>query len=235
MKQIPEQITSLFITCALHLDMRKFLIISFLFMIPASVLCQSDTTLIGFKKLFRWKPLPYEASYNNKEFQMDSIWNSVDDNGYIHYRAQVKRKPDNLLIPKYMSKRFLKMDTVSITETGDTLHAEFFAIGYVGGIKNVFCYVIERQFAGKYYRSSEKHLFTFDKKCKQIDKLLLTHEIPGATAVDNFDILNDHFDQMTWFEETKGNIYADLSIDLENEIGKLTHFHIKENGKILKK
>ena len=204
-------------------------------MIPAMACCQSDTTLIGFRKLFKWKPLPYEASYNNKEFEMDSIWNSVEDNGYIKYRAEVLPKPANLLIPKYMSKRFLKMDTLSFTENGDTLHAEFFALGYIGSVKNVFCYLIEKQFVGKYYRSSEKYLCTFDRKCKQIDKLLLTHEIPGAPSMDNFDLLSDNFNQLTWFEETKGNIYEDLSIELENEIGKQTYYKVKENGHISKK
>ncbi len=86
--------------------MRKLFFIFILF--PAFAWCQSDSVLVGFKKIFRWKPLPFDATYNSKEFEMDSIWNSVENNGYIKYRAEVKSKPAIQFIPKHMVKRFLK-------------------------------------------------------------------------------------------------------------------------------
>ena len=165
---------------------------------------------------------------------MDSIWNSVENNGYIKYRAEIKRKPSNFYIPKYMVKRFLKMDTIMFKENGDTLHADFFALGYFSNIKNVFCYLVERQFAGKYYRMSEKFLITLDKRHKVIDKIMLSHEIPGAANNENFDVFNDSFNESTWFEETYGIIHEDLTIHLESEIGKMSNFKIKDNGKIVK-
>ena len=198
--------------------MRKLLFILILF--PAFAWCQTDTVLVGFKKIFRWRPLPFDATYTNKEFEMDSIWNSVENNGYIKYRAEIKRKPSNFYIPKYMVKRFLKMDTIMYKANGDTLYADFFALGYFSNIKNVFCYLVERQFAGKYYRMSEKFLITFDKRHKIIDKMMLSHEIPGAANNENFDVFNDSFNESTWFEETYGIIHEDLTIHLESEIGK---------------
>ncbi len=166
---------------------------------------------------------------------MDSIWNSAENNGYIKYRSEVLQKPSNMSIPSYLAKRFIKLDTLSRNADGDTLHAEFYALGMVGAIKNMYCYVIERQFASKYYRSSEKYLFTYDKRFKIIDKLLLTHEIPGTANPDNFDVLTGNFNEMTWFEETKGFIYEDMTMQLENEIGIITNFKVKETGKIVKK
>lgn len=90
--------------------MRKLFLLFFL--LPSLAWCQKDTTLVTFKKIFRWRPLPFDATYNKKEFEMDSIWNSVENNGYIKYRAEIKPKPSNQFIPKYLSKKFLKMDTV---------------------------------------------------------------------------------------------------------------------------
>lgn len=212
--------------------MRKLI---FLFLlIPSLAWCQKDTALVSFKKIFRWRPLPFDATYNNKEFQMDSLWNSVENNGYIKYRSEIKPKPANQFIPKYLSKRFLKMDTIMFKENGDTLHADFYALGYFANIKDVFCFLVERQFAGKVYRMSEKYLVTFDKKYKIIDKILLSHEIPGAANAENFDVFNDSFNESTWFEESYGIIREDLSIELENEIGKITNYKIKDNGKIVK-
>lgn len=213
--------------------MRKLFFI--LFLLPSLAWCQGDTAIVSFKKLFKWKPLPYDATYNNKEFVMDSIWNSVEDNGYIKYRAEIKLKPSNLYIPNHLSKRFLKMDTIMFKPNGDTLHADFFALGYFGSIKNVFCFIVERQFAGKYYRMSEKYLITFEKRFKIIDKILLSREIPGAANMDNFDVFNDSFNESTWFEETLGIIHDDMTIHIENEIGKMTNYKIKDNGKIVKR
>ena len=126
------------------------------------------------------------------------------------------------------------MDTIMFKENGDTLHADFYALGYFANIKDVFCFLVERQFAGKLYRMSEKYLVTFDKKYKIIDKILLSHEIPGAANAENFDVFNDSFNESTWFEETYGIIREDLTIELENEIGKMFYYKIKENGKITK-
>ena len=215
--------------------MFKIVRILILLIIPAMSFAQGDTALVAFRKLFKWKPLPYNASFNNKEFEMDSIWNTVEDNGYIKFRADVLKKPSTLRIPKYMQKRFIKLDTIAYLDNGDTAHAEFYAIGYVGSIKNVFCYIIERQFAATHYRSAEKYLFTYDKKCKVIDKLLLTHEIPPVVNENNFDLFSDNFYQLTWFAETKGIIYEDMDLELENEIGKVTKYKINENGKIKSK
>jgi hypothetical protein len=212
--------------------MFKRIVFALLLVIPLASWSQGDTALVSFRKLFRWKPLPYDVSFNNKEFEMDSIWNSVEDNGYIKYRAEVLQKSPSMRIPGHLSKRFIKLDTIAYSENHDTLHAEFYAIGYIGGIRNVFCYIIERQLAGRAYRSSEKYLFTLDKKCRPIDRLLLTHEIPGAPNMDNFDIFSDNFNQLTWFEETKGIVYEDMTLELEDELGKVRKFKVKDNGRI---
>jgi len=215
--------------------MRKIFLLFSFFIFAQSVSAQGDTAIVSFKKFFRWKPLPYDASYNNKEFEMDSIWNSVENNGYIKYRAEVLPKPLSSKIPRHLQKRFIKMDTVAYSETGDSMINEFFALGYVGSIKNVFCFLIERQLTYKSYRSSEKFLCTFDRRFKMIDRLLLSHEIPGAPSTDNFDVFSDNFNQLTWFEETKGIVFEDLTIEMENEIGKVSHYKLKDNGHFAKR
>ncbi|MFI5221565.1 MAG: hypothetical protein ACHQK8_04505 [Bacteroidia bacterium] len=215
--------------------MKKYFFFWIVAWMPFLAQSQGDTTLISFKRLFKWKSLPYDCSYNNKDFIMDSIWNSVDKKGFIRYRSEVKRKGENQLIPKFMLKRFLKMDSVILNKVGDTMHAEFFAIGYVGSIKDINCLIVERQFFSKYYRSSEKFLCTYDKKYKPIDRILLSREIPGSMDhTNNFDVFSDSFNDMTWFTESKAIIFEKMLIEIENETGQTYFFKVKPNGKIEK-
>lgn len=214
---------------------KNIILLLFSVCLPYLAICQGDTAVVSFKKLFKYKPLPFDADYNNKDFKMDSILNTIDKHKYIKYRAEIKTKPDNLKIAKHFWKRFLKLDSISKNEFGDTLHAEFYALGYVGSIKDVLCFIVERQFFDKYYRSSEKFLITYDRRLRQIDKILLTHQIPGAQPPPEFTNYADPDKVIAWFEDTQGMIYEDMTITLANEIGKVTKFRVEKNGKIKKK
>jgi hypothetical protein len=207
----------------------------FFFSLFACFLCpaQSDTALVSFRKLFKYKPLPYDAMFTDKEFVMDSIRNSVDKKKYFRYRSDIRPRPDNLKIGRHLVKRFIKMDTIGRNELGDSVKAEFYALGLVGSIPNVLCYIVERQFCNKYYRSSAKFLVTYDRKCRMIDRMELTHAIPGVLPADEYGIVKE--DALPWFELTEGVIYEDYAIVLVNEVGTTRRYYIYPSGRIGKR
>lgn len=217
--------------------MRLFSFLLFVCLLPHGASAQSDTTWNYLKKLSRKRvPLPYYAAYTDKEFIMDSIRNTAEGYGYIRYRAQIMPRPANTLIPYFINKKYLQLDTLKVLENGDTCYADVFALGTMINSPLVTGLLIERQFAGYYYRSSEKFLFTFDKKGKRIDQLRLATETPPeGPSNDNYDRLEDRFSRLPWFTETEGLVNRNLSILLGNETGKLSKYQVRGNGKVQKR